>query len=284
MITDQRAASSADLTGKPLQSEADAGCEGATPNIPVEVSIVIPCYNAARVLRDSLQKLHRYVLSHSDSFGAVEMIVVDDGSEDHTAEMVAKEFPWVTLICHDRNGGKGAAVRTGMLAARGPCRFFTDADMPFDLTALKTMLPYLRDKELDICIGSRNREQLRPLTKRTWLRRVASWAFTAFVSRVMVTGIRDTQCGLKGFRAEVAEYLFRTGKVNNFAFDVEILYLAFKNDLDVKRVPVRLVSEDYSSVSVLRHGMLMMASVLMVLLRYHLGRYPMMPKRNCGEA
>jgi dolichyl-phosphate beta-glucosyltransferase len=249
----------------------------------VEVSIIIPAYNAAFCLHAALSKLHGYVTANTDALGPVELIVVDDGSTDRTAEIVERGFPSVILIRHDRNRGKGAAVRTGMLAARGRFRFFTDADMPFDLAALTNMLKYLRDKGLDICIGARNREQLKPLTKRTMLRRLTSRVFTAFVSRVVVTGIRDTQCGLKGFRAEVAEYLFRASRVSDFAFDVEILYLAFRSDLDVKRVPVRLVSEDFSSVSILRHAAPMMGNVLLMLLRYNLGYYPMMPERSSDE-
>jgi dolichyl-phosphate beta-glucosyltransferase len=245
-----------------------------------EVSIVVPAYNAAATLREALSKLHAYTTANTEALGPAELIVVDDGSTDRTAEIIQSEFPSVTLIRHDRNRGKGAAVRTGMLAAQGRFRFFTDADMPFDLPAIMTMLKYLRDKELDICIGTRNREQLKPLTKRTWMRRVTSRVFTAFVSRVVVTGIRDTQCGLKGFRADVAEYLFRNSKVDDFAFDVEILYLAFRNDLDVKRVPVRLVSEDSSSVSLFKHVVPMVKSVVLLLVRYNLGYYPMMPDRN----
>lgn len=248
-----------------------------------EVSVVVPAYNAAPILRASLAKLTQYVHEHAGDLGPTELIVVDDGSTDDTADVVRNEFPDVTLLQHDRNRGKGAAVRTGMLQARGRFRFFTDADMPFDLAALKSMLKYLRQKELDICIGTRNRDQLKPLTKRTWIRRATSVIFTAFVSRVLVTGVRDTQCGLKGFRAEIAEFLFGAGKVDDFAFDVEILYLAFKNDLDVKRVPVRLVSNDYSSVSVLRHGLSMVRSIILLMIRYNLGYYPAMPARSPEE-
>lgn len=248
-----------------------------------EVSIIVPAYNAAATIRAALSKLLAYVAGNASTLGVVEVIVVDDGSTDQTAKIVQDEFPAVTLMRHDRNRGKGAAVRTGMLAAQGRYRFFTDADMPFDLNAVAAMLRYLRDKELDICIGTRNREQLKPLTKRTWMRRVTSRVFTAFVSRIVVTGIRDTQCGLKGFRADVAEYLFRASKVDDFAFDVEILYLAFRNDLDVKRVPVRLVSEDVSSVSLFKHVAPMLRSVVLLLLRYNLGYYRMMPARNSDE-
>ena len=251
---------------------------------PVKTSVVIPCYNAARTLRDSLHKLTRFLEAHAEVFAPYEVIAVDDGSRDNTAAIVRGEFPGVTLISHARNRGKGAAVRTGILAAKGAYRFFTDADLPFDLEAFDAMLYYLQNKEFDLCIGSRNREQLKPLVKRTYLRNVASYVYTAFVSRLIVTGVRDTQCGLKGFRAEIAEYLFRNSRVDNFAFDVEILYLAFKNDLDVKRVPARLISEDYSSVSVFRHSPAMLGSILMVLHRYHHGQYPMLPPRGLPHA
>jgi len=251
---------------------------------PVKTSVVIPCYNAERTLGDSLRKLTQFLEARAAVFAPFEVIAVDDGSRDGTARIVREQFPEVKLLRHEQNRGKGAAVRTGMLAAQGTYRFFTDADMPFDLDALDAMLYYLHNREVDICIGSRNREQLKPLVKRTQLRYVASYIYTAFVSRLIVTGVRDTQCGLKGFRAEIAEYLFRNSRVENFAFDVEILYLAFKNDLDVKRVPARLVSEDYSSVSVFRHSPIMLGSILMVLHRYHRGQYPMMPPRELPHA
>lgn len=247
---------------------------------PIKTSIVVPCYNGGDMIRDSLQRLLAYLERWAALFEPYEVIVVDDGSTDDTARQVREAFPGVVLVQHPQNRGKGAAVRTGILAAQGHCRFFTDVDLPFDLSALKAMVRYLYDKELDICIGTRNRERLKPLTKRTRMRRLASFVFTAFVSRAVVTGVSDTQCGLKGFRADAAEYLFRAGRVDNFAFDVEILYLAYKNELDVKRVPVQLVSEDRSSVSVFRHGLPMVCSTLMVLFRYNRGGYPMMA-RSC---
>lgn len=252
--------------------------------MPVKTSVVMPCYNAEGTLAGSLRRLTQFLKARAEVFAPFEVLVVDDGSRDATARLVREQFPEVTLIQHEWNRGKGAAVRTGMLAAQGAYRFFTDADMPFDLDALDAMLYYLHNKEVDVCIGSRNREQLKPLVKRTQLRNLASCVYTAFVSRLVVTGVRDTQCGLKGFRAEIAEYLFRNSRVENFAFDVEILYLAFKNDLDVKRVPARLVSEDYSSVSVFRDSPFMLGSILMVVYRYHRGQYPMMPPRELPHA
>jgi dolichyl-phosphate beta-glucosyltransferase len=184
------------------------------------------------------------------------------------------------VIRLDRNRGKGAAVRRGMLDAKGAYRFFMDADLPFDLSALPEMLRYLDAKEFDVVIGKRNPRQLAPFEKRSRLRRLASAVFTEITSRVVVTGIRDTQCGFKGFRAEVAEYLFSQSRVDRFAFDVEILYLAYKNDLDIKRVPVRLVSEDHSTVSVLRDGARMVFDIGLLPWRYYTGGYAMMQRHG----
>jgi len=234
-------------------------------------SIVIPAYNAAGFLRESLERVRDFLAASSD-FAPWEIVVVDDGSSDDTAARARAAFPEVTLIAHGRNRGKGAAVRTGMLAAHGRFRWFVDADVPFDLQALRDMLRYLEVKEYDVAIGQRRLTDLAVAGMRPSLaRRLASHLFTELVSRIVVTGVRDTQCGLKGFRAAAAETLFRDSTLDGFAFDVEVLYYAFKRDLDVKRVPVRIVRAGSSSVSLVRHGLTMLWDVLSIPLRYHLG-------------
>jgi dolichyl-phosphate beta-glucosyltransferase len=135
------------------------------------------------------------------------------------------------------------------------------------------MLDYLDRKEFHICIGTRPRRAGSQADPTGRLRRFASWAFTEFVSRIVVTGIRDTQAGFKGFQREAARFLFGQSRVDNFAFDIEILYLAFKNDFDVKRVPVQLRHADHSSVSLLRHAPPMLLETLRLPFRFHLGRY-----------
>lgn len=247
---------------------------------PPFLSFVIPCYNGSNVIVRSLNELLRYLEQTPEVPGPHEVIVVDDGSSDGSADRVEKEFPTVRVIRHDANRGKGAAVRTGMLAARGRFRFFIDADLPYDLDALRTMLRYLDFKEYDVCVGSRVGTQTLDQVKRTTLRRIASGLYTSFVGRIVVTGVKDTQCGFKGFRADAADYLFRESKVDNFAFDVEILYLAFKNDMDIKKVPVHLIHDDYSTVSVWRHGPAMLVETFKLPWRYYTGRYRM---RDVGQ-
>lgn len=242
----------------------------------VRVSVVVPCFQGERGIAKSLRRLEDCLRARPELFAPHEIIAVDDGSTDRTAEIIASELPEVRLLRHARNRGKGAAVRTGMLAARGEYLFFTDADVPYHLGALERMLEYLGPKEFHVCIGTRPKRGDPRARKASLARRIASEIFTQLVSRIVVTGVRDTQCGLKGFRADAARYLFSQSRVDNFAFDVEILYLAFKNDLDVKRVPVRLEMDDESSISLARHALPMLFETLRIPFRYHLGGYAMM--------
>lgn len=243
------------------------------------LSIVTPCHNGASYLQESLQRLLDHLAAGREKFGDVEVIFVDDGSTDRSAEIVERNFPGIRIIQHASNRGKGAAVRTGIQAARGRFTFFIDADMPYSLDALELMLDYLDRKEFHLCIGTRSRSKTPTQRGRPFARRVASTTFTALVSRVVVTGIRDTQCGFKGFRTDVAQHLFTQSQVDNFAFDVEVLYLAFKNDLDIKKVPVTLEHDDDSSVSLLRHALPMLVSIIGLPFRYHRGGYVLMEDR-----
>jgi dolichyl-phosphate beta-glucosyltransferase len=241
---------------------------------PPRVSIVTPCYNGSEYLEDSLRRLLDDLEARRASIGDFEVIFVDDGSTDGSAELVERAFPEIRVIRHPVNRGKGAAVRTGMLATKGRFSFFIDADIPYGLDALEVMLDKLDRKEFHVCIGTRSRGTSTALEKRSLARRLASIAFTGFVSRIVVTGVRDTQCGFKGFQTPIAHLLFGMSRVDNFAFDVEVLYLAFKNDLDIKRVPVRLEHDDESSVSLLRHAPPMLLSIIQLPFRYHGGGYP----------
>lgn len=240
------------------------------PTESVPLSLVLPAYNAAGFLRSSLLLLRE----HRPRWPASEVIVVDDGSRDTTADVVA-EFAGegVTCLRLPQNRGKGGAVRAGMLAARGAYRIFMDADIPYELDAVDTMLRYLDFKEFDIVIGSRHVPGAHFEVDLPWPRKIASAVFTAFVTRLMVTGVVDTQCGIKGFRAAAAERLFRLSVLDSFTFDVEILYLAFKLNLDVKRIPVRQVRNEPSTIRLSRHTPKMVKDLVSIPLRFYRGGY-----------
>jgi len=238
------------------------------------LSVVVPCYNGKGIIADSLRRLLAFLEAQGERFGPVEVIVVDDGSRDGTGDLVEELFPKILLIRHTKNQGKGAAVREGMLRARGRYRLFIDADLPFDLCGINAIVDSLRDGGADVGLGVRSESQVWPAVKRTRLRRLSSAAFSGMVSRLVLRKAMDTQCGLKGFAADAAEYLFRAARIKGFAFDVEIVYLAAKAGMEMKWTPVRLVSEEYSTVSVFRHGPRMIFDTLMVPVRYRLGGYP----------
>lgn len=248
---------------------SDAAPEVTRPGL----SLILPCYNGEPYIVGALGRLLRFLDEHSRELPTWEILLVDDGSTDRTTDIVARQFPRVQVLRNAKNRGKGAVVRQGMLAARGDFRIFIDADMPFDLSALLTMFRYLDFKEFDVCIGTRALSNVNAVVKRSLLRKTSSWLFTAIISRLVVTGIRDTQCGMKGFRAHAAEYLFGQSIINGFAFDVEVLYLAYKNDFDIKRIAVNLISDDNSTVSVMRTAIPMLLSVLALPIRWYTGRY-----------
>jgi dolichyl-phosphate beta-glucosyltransferase len=234
------------------------------------LSIILPAYNAAGFLRSSLMLLR----GRRKSWPPSEVVVVDDGSRDGTAA-VAEEFADEGVQCLRlaRNRGKGGAVRAGMLKARGAYRIFMDVDLPYELDIVDRILRYLDFKEFDIVIGSRHVPGAHFDVKLSLPRKVASAIFTAFVTRLMVTGVVDTQCGVKGFRAAAAERLFRLSVLDGFTFDVEILYLAYKLNLDVKRLPVVQVRDEPSTISLPRQSVRMVADLLSIPLRYYRGGY-----------
>ena len=249
----------------------------------MRTSIVIPCYNAERTLPATLDTVLDHLNNNSDIYGPWELIVIDDGSSDSTIDVCETYGAQSRVIRMERNMGKGAAVRRGMLEARGDYRFFMDADAPYDLGIVPVMMRYLDVKEFDVVIGARDLSEDLARVERTFLRKIASAVFTALVGRVVITGVRDTQCGLKGFRGACADQLFGASCIDGFAFDVEVLYLAHKCNYDIKRFPVELVREDESTVSVIRHGLPMLRDVLLLPFRYHAGRYTLTPKSFSEE-
>jgi len=269
------------LREDPEREDPESGPE-RSPEVefPVYVSVVIPCHNGSAFLLESLTRLMRFLRGHRSLLGEFEVLFVDDGSTDDSAALVRKHHGEVRVLQHPTRRGKGAAVRTGVLAAVGRFVCFMDADVPYELDALPVALDYLDRKEFDLCIGTRSGLATAALLRRSWPRRLASWVFTLFVSRIVVTGVRDTQCGFKAFRRDVARYLFGQSRVDNFAFDVEVLYLAFKNDLDVKRIPVALRYDEVSSVSLTRHALPMLCSILKLPIHYYGGGYERMAGRE----
>ena len=241
------------------------------------LSIVVPAYNEESHIGPTLSELLRFARNR---FGTAEIIVVDDGSTDRTAPIVQEiaggrdgNVPRVAVLSHTRNLGKGAAVRTGVLAASGDIVLFTDADLsaPIDEAAL-LIEPILRD-ECDIAIGSRALDRRLIGVRQSRFREMAGRVFNWLVRMCTRLTIRDTQCGFKAFRRSVMEPVFRAARVEGFAFDVEILYLARRRGLRIREIPVRWNHVEQTKVSLLRDSARMFRDVLAVRWNDLLGRY-----------
>lgn len=206
-----------------------------------EVSLVIPAFDEARRIPAALTAVRAYL---SGQPFRSEVVVVDDGSRDGTSEVVrraARRFPadvTVRVVQHARQLGKGAAVRSGCLAARGRYVVYTDADLAVPVEEAGRVLEALREG-CDVAIGTRiqpDGSDMRASQPR--LRRVVGRGFTTVRRRLVAGEIVDTQCPLKAFRAEVVPHLFRRQRLRGWSFDAEILFLAQQRGLRICQVPV----------------------------------------------
>ena len=238
----------------------------------VDLSVVVPVYKSAAFIGPNLQTLDQFLQKLSLNY---EIICVDDCSPDDSRQVMQKlDLKSLKVLHNEHNIGKGGAVRRGMLEAKGAFRIFTDADLPYDLDAFHTALRYLDFKEFDLVIGDRTNPRSFFVDRKRDMRKVISSLYTIFVSRLVVTGVKDTQCGFKGFRKEAADKLFGMARINSFAFDVELLYLAYKLNLDIKRIPVRLVNDMASTVNLLRDPVAMGRDLFLIVAAFYAGRYP----------
>ena len=229
-------------------------------------SLVIPAYNESGRLRHTLQQCVAALDTHPPGW---EIIVVDDGSTDDT-RMVATEAAERDArirVLAAPHGGKGAAVRRGMLEARGRLRFFADADLAVGLD----QLPRFFEADADVVIGSREAPGARRIGEPVF-RHLVGRAFNLIVRLIAVRGIRDTQCGYKLFSARAAELLFRLSRLDGFAFDVELLFLARRNGLTVREVPVTWHHRTGSRVR-LQTGLMAFAQILQIRWNDLRGRY-----------
>ena len=243
------------------------------------LSIVIPAYNESKRIPATLKQ----VLEYTASLGrAWEVLVVDDGSRDDTAavvEEVCRHFPSVRLLRQIPNAGKGAAVRKGMLEARGERVLFTDADLSAPIEEAPRLFEAL-DQGFDVAIGSR-------ALRREWIgvhqsaRREAAGRIFNFLIR-MLTGLnfRDTQCGFKAFRREAARAIFAAQKIDGWGFDVELLYLARKFGFRSQEVAVHWNHSEASKINPLGDGLRMAAEVLKIRWNDLRGRYGKGGKRE----
>jgi glycosyltransferase involved in cell wall biosynthesis len=262
-----------------LQPTAD-GSGGHRAPVPggTTLTLIFPCYNEAERLPTTLA-VHLAALSQRP--GEVEVLVVDDGSTDATlavANAIAARDPRVRVLPTGSNHGKGFAVRTGMLAARGELLAFTDADGSYRPREVNRVVAALA--EVPVAIGTR----LAGAAAGSLARRLASRLFNRAIQTLVGLPYRDTQCGLKGFRRQAALEVFGRARLDGFAFDVEVLILARGLGLQIKEVRVQAEERDGSKVQLALDALHMLRDVLMVRRWAMRGRYDLTGRGASGES
>lgn len=238
-----------------------------------ELSIVIPAYNEETLIVNTLESLRSYMATRDEPY---EIIVVDDGSDDKTAESIQD---WQTqtnadlqLLINHKNMGKGFSIRRGALESRGQFVIFIDADLPYELYAIEDFLRALKSGN-DLAVGSRvlPGSEVRGVPL---YRHIAGQVFSWMVQATLFTGLPDTQCGFKSFRSDAAKDIFRRTSIDGFGFDVEMLFVARKLKFAIQPVPVHMLEHrQRSRVRLFSDSLRMFSNLFTIRLRDWQGKY-----------
>ncbi len=235
-------------------------------------SIVIPAYNEAARIIGALESVVACVRVRGWS---AEIVVVDDGSRDRTAELVgafAAGAPEVRLLRNQGNHGKGYSVRNGLLHSFGEIVMFTDADLSAPIEEAEGLFAAIAGGA-DIAIGSRWLERTRQTIRQPFYRQFFGRCFNAVTRLIMGLPYADTQCGFKAFTRTAAQTVFQLQTIERWGFDPEILFIALKRGYRVVEVPVSWAHDERTQISYLKDGIRMLEDIAMVRWNALLGRY-----------
>jgi dolichyl-phosphate beta-glucosyltransferase len=234
-----------------------------------DLTVIVPAYNEESRLPQTLAGLRDFL----DAWGVdYRVLVVDDGSSDRTATLTDSLGVRFSTISQP-NSGKGAAVRNGMLRATGRVIAFTDADLPYELSSLIEGCDLIQSQKCDVVFGARDLAESANVAKRRVMRTVATYVFREVVRNLISRKVTDTQCGLKVFSRRAARAIFGRTTIDGFAFDAEVVFLARRLGLRFERIPVTLINEFSSTLSLSRHAVPMLMDVCRVRWQAWRGAY-----------
>lgn len=227
------------------------------------LSLIIPAYNEALRLRPSLLRIVEYLQSRDFT---CEIIIVDDGSTDGTAD-VARELlegkAEYRILRNEPNRGKALSVKRGLLEGRGTYLLFSDADLSTPIEEADALLAALQSGA-DVAIASRQLPGSKLTVHQPWYREIAGRMFGWLNQLVLLPGIPDSQCGFKAFRREAAHLILSHQKLTGWAFDAELLYIARRLKLSIAQVPVTWVNDPASKVHMLTDGLKMVRDLFRI--------------------
>lgn len=251
------------------------------------LSVVIPAYDEAQRIGVTLCRILDYLERQPYTS---EVLVVSDGSRDRTTDVVrdvAAAHPSVFILDNIVNRGKGYSVRRGVLESRGQFVLFSDADLSTPIEEVEQLIKFLHDG-YDVSIASRALPASNVRVHQALWRESMGLIFNRLVQRLVLPGIHDSQCGFKCFPREVAQQIFSRQKIERFAFDVEVLWLARKLGYQIAEVPVTWINDPSSSVQPLRDATKMLMDLFLIRLNDWRGTYGKMekevhPRRNLSS-
>ena len=234
------------------------------------ISIIIPSYKGATILKRNLPELIKYLKSRNYLF---EIIIIDDGSNDqNTTKNICIENNCVYLE-NKVNIGKGASVKKAILFCKGNIKIFTDADIPFKFENIDTIIDAIKNENFDMVIGDRKLKESVFYSEISFFRELASKIYRLTIGNFLTKGLKDTQCGLKGFKKEIADDIFSKTTINGFAFDVEVLHIALNKKYSIKRIPVKIRNVEASTVNIFKHSLRMLFDIFMIKYNNFKGLY-----------
>ncbi len=223
------------------------------------LSIVVPAYNEARRLPPTLAKLADFLRDFGRPY---EVLVIVEASADGTLEIAARFAAQQAHFQAADNGpqrGKGCAVRSGMLRARGEYVFYMDADLSVPLAAVPEFLARFESApHVDVLLGNRQHAMSRITRRQSWLRRTMGQTFNRILKASGLASLHDTQCGFKAFRRQAARDIFSRQTLDGFAFDVEVLLLAERLGCQIADLPVEWINSAESKVRIIRDSLRML--------------------------
>lgn len=235
------------------------------------LSLVFPAYNESRRLPPTLETVKAWIRTQPYE---IEVVIVDDGSSDGTADIARRSLEGFrhNVIVHPRNRGKGAGLRTGMIAAEGEFVLFSDADLSTPIDEAPRFLE-VHDTGVPVVIGTRKNGQAQVTVRQNPLRERMGRVFTWLSNVMLCPGVTDFTCGFKSFRRDASQAIFSRVFEDGWAYDSEVLFLSRKLGFDVREVPVRWANDPSTRVRLVRDAIGSFAGLLRIRWRSLAGRY-----------
>jgi dolichyl-phosphate beta-glucosyltransferase len=236
-------------------------------------SIVVPAYNEAERIGSSLERMLAYI---AEARWSTEIIVVNDGSRDNTAAVVAeyaRRNPIIRLVENPGNRGKGYSVRNGLMNASGQILLFTDADLSSPIEEAEKLFSIIENGEADVAIGSRYLRRGLQSRPQPFYRRMLGRAFNLALRAILGLSYVDSQCGFKAFNRKAVTAIFPNMKIERWGFDPEILFLAKRYGLRVAEVAISWAHDHRSKIKPVRDGAHMLGELLRIRMNSMGGKY-----------